>query len=378
MILGSPSGDEVVEMARLEVLSALGTGGGVLEGILSTTVEEDGASVPGALVRLDLLVERGGADVVEEVWFAAVTQGAVSTVWRHPDDPLLPGLRIVADPSSAARLIGVESDRIEVAMVAMRAGRRGMVRISQRDRRWFAKVVPPDELDGVVSRHRHIAQSGAIGVAPVFAVEAEAGIVIFDALGGKTLDTRESWPTAAEVVKLVEHLADIHLPGTLARLVPDPVRAATAILGGRSTNAREHDMAARLAAAPPGERFATVHGDLHPGQVLVDSSGHITGLVDLDEVGIGEPAADLARWLVAARLRHEFAEGPSRAHLAAIADRAMAGSAPERFAALVASLFVTASDTAWRRGATGRHVMGPRILDLAATVLERGVLGALD
>lgn len=42
-----------------------------------------------------------------------------------------------------------------------------------------------------------------------------------------------------------------------------------------------------------GERAVT-HGDLHPGQLLFGDQGQLTGIIDWDELRIGDPAMDLA------------------------------------------------------------------------------------
>jgi Ser/Thr protein kinase RdoA (MazF antagonist) len=43
--------------------------------------------------------------------------------------------------------------------------------------------------------------------------------------------------------------------------------------------------------------IATVHGDLHDGQLAVDAQGRITGMLDVDAVGPGERVDDLANLL---------------------------------------------------------------------------------
>jgi aminoglycoside phosphotransferase (APT) family kinase protein len=63
----------------------------------------------------------------------------------------------------------------------------------------------------------------------------------------------------------------------------------------------DHEERIRRLARPlrelPSERPAVVHGDYYDSQLLVDDAGAITGLLDLDGVGWGNPADDLASML---------------------------------------------------------------------------------
>ena len=43
----------------------------------------------------------------------------------------------------------------------------------------------------------------------------------------------------------------------------------------------------------PSSDYRVVHGDLHSGQVLFDEAHNISGIIDWDELGIGDPAFDL-------------------------------------------------------------------------------------
>ena len=58
----------------------------------------------------------------------------------------------------------------------------------------------------------------------------------------------------------------------------------------------------RLRVDDPGDPMAigagrVVHGDLHDAQVMVDHDGRVTGLLDLDDVGVGAAADDLGNLL---------------------------------------------------------------------------------
>nr|WP_306908153.1 phosphotransferase [Arthrobacter sp. B3I9] len=51
-----------------------------------------------------------------------------------------------------------------------------------------------------------------------------------------------------------------------------------------------------------------IHGDLHPGNILRADDGALAGVIDLGDVGAGDPAVDLAvGWLMFdAGTRHRF------------------------------------------------------------------------
>ncbi|MDR6415332.1 aminoglycoside phosphotransferase family protein [Pseudarthrobacter sulfonivorans] len=69
--------------------------------------------------------------------------------------------------------------------------------------------------------------------------------------------------------------------------------------------------AAKAWAGPP----TMLHGDLHPGNILLADDGSLAGIIDFGDVGAGDPAVDLAvAWLMFdAAARHRFIEsfGPA-------------------------------------------------------------------
>jgi aminoglycoside phosphotransferase (APT) family kinase protein len=69
--------------------------------------------------------------------------------------------------------------------------------------------------------------------------------------------------------------------------------------------------AARAWDGPP----MMLHGDLHPGNILLAADGSLAGVIDFGDVGAGDPAVDLAvGWLMfdaGARHRFKSAFGPA-------------------------------------------------------------------
>jgi hypothetical protein len=62
-----------------------------------------------------------------------------------------------------------------------------------------------------------------------------------------------------------------------------------------------------IEAAPPGEH--TIHGDLHLGQMIVDSQGEVW-LLDLDDMAIGHAEADLGNFSAHLATRQRDVEAP--------------------------------------------------------------------
>jgi aminoglycoside phosphotransferase (APT) family kinase protein len=96
------------------------------------------------------------------------------------------------------------------------------------------------------------------------------------------------------------------IPAEAARLAELPVKpldeerasyarsieATRAALG--ASDAAVARWQAWLASASWPEHLALVHGDLHPGHLLIDERGALTGILDWTEGHLGDPSTDLA------------------------------------------------------------------------------------
>lgn len=105
------------------------------------------------------------------------------------------------------------------------------------------------------------------------------------------------------------------LAGALGALhVPAPDDAPSNPVRGRELSTRDDAIRPRLdaftdrpalrrvwdegLAAPRSDEHVWVHGDLHPGNVLVDA-GRLAALIDFGDVTVGDPAYDLASsWML--------------------------------------------------------------------------------
>jgi aminoglycoside phosphotransferase len=242
-------------------------------------------------------------------------------VWRWPFDPVLPALEEAVTPSRLGRrLAGIIGDPLRLEVVAYRPTERAVVRVEADDgRRLYVKVVRPAIAADLVEHHRRLLDAG-LPVPEVVADDAGTGLIVMAELTGPTLrDLLKSrtrpWPAPAEFLDLSRRLAGAVLPS--AR----PVRSRTADAAAHAAMlatvlpeqaARLTNLSATFGALQPesdARPRAIIHGDLHEGQIVVDESGLVRGLLDIDDVGPGDPLDDLATSLAHLRFRASTTAG---------------------------------------------------------------------
>ncbi len=229
-------------------------------------------------------------------------------VWRWPFDPVLTDLSTMVTPSLAeAPLRTLLGGLPELEVVAYRPAERAVVRARGPEREVYVKVVPPSTTTALVDRHEHLAAGGV----PVPSVlEAGDGWIALEALHGTTLRDRlksgdRALPTGDQYRALLEALAHVTIPGAAAvRSRINDARHHAAMLATvvPEKTPQLDDIVDRLATecAPTGD--ATVHGDLHEAQLIVDDN-EVTGLIDIDDAGQGNPLDDIGTFLAHLRFR---------------------------------------------------------------------------
>ena len=300
---------------------------------------------------------RGGA-LPGTIPVVADDEGLVASVWRWPFDPLVVGLTDAVTPGRTDDLVaGIVGACTAVEVVAYRPTERAVVRLTGGDGRVaYLKVLPPAQLPALVERHRRLHDAG-LPVPEVLAVDADRGIAVLRALPGTTLrerikDDLPGWPAADAITDLVGriHRTD---PGGLgtragriadatghAQLVATVVPALVPALDALTARFADED---GVVAARSG---AVVHGDLHEGQLVVDPTGAVTGLLDVDDVAGGDPVDDLATLIGHLRFRARSADpsatgsGRLLAHLRALHDHAAARVGREAIDVAVAAVLV--------------------------------------
>ena len=194
---------------------------------------------------------------------AVSTEVGEMGVWRHPNDPALPGLRTAVTPgglTSTLNSIAPTVDSQIVEMITLQPLQRATVRVGRPDDVVYVKVVPLWRVERVADNHRR-ARAGGVLAPEVLHVDPALGLVVLSALPGRTF---------------AEHLEE-GLPAPTADEIWNAIAAISDTV--------------------------ITHGDLHDRQILLDDHGHITGLVDFDDAGEGEPIDDLARLIAHVQMR---------------------------------------------------------------------------
>jgi hypothetical protein len=287
-------------------------------------------------------------------------------LWLFPRDPYLPGLAAAVDRRAAGTLLAElglgPGSLASVRTRAYRPTRRAVVELrpaTGEEPAAYRKVMGGRNAHRVRDRALALADvhrvlSATLPVPPVLHHDPECGVVTLGRLPGDTLRSRLrgglTLPPASDVADLLNALKTSPDAGADG----DPARYADVRRHVITLAALLPDRAAELAqlqscVGEVGGPLGLLHGDLHDGQLLVESD-RITGLLDLDGVGRGPIALDVGRLLA----NIEVAEGhsPDGARVAPGYARAVEAAtrhlAPE-------SEVAKAAAAAWIGLATGPH-----------------------
>ncbi|MDR1807790.1 MAG: phosphotransferase [Propionibacteriaceae bacterium] len=228
--------------------------------------------------------------------------------WVYPDDPDLPGLRRAATPSAMAALLrdaGVAplatGADLQVELIGYRPRRRAVLRVRTRDhsRTVYVKVLRANQFEAVLHRHR-ILSAGGVPSPRVLATTDDRLLVIAETpgvplaravfgaappvSGEQIVDLLDSMPAAvAELERRPPWASSVrHYAGVVEAALPDLSRRLARL---------SHRIDQGLAPLPLGDE--PTHGDFYEAQVFVDR-GRISGLIDVDTIGPGRRADDLA------------------------------------------------------------------------------------
>jgi hypothetical protein len=246
-------------------------------------------------------------------------------VWAFPYDPSLPGLPAAAHAPLVRRRLSPSPESVVVEPLRYRPRRRAVLRYRVGDEASrppaagagqdlvFAKVLPPARADAALAAARVLraGPSGRLRLAlPIGRIGK--GVLLVRPVEGRCLRTlllqANRLPPPERIARLPEDLSEAAGPefpppadGTAAgssrrrAQLLSAQRAAdvvTRLLPALSTAAgRLVESLAPITGEAVDERI--VHGDLYESQVLVGDDESL-GLVDLDDVGPGDPALDAA------------------------------------------------------------------------------------
>jgi AraC-like DNA-binding protein len=238
-------------------------------------------------------------------------------LWAYPYDPSLAGLPDAAwGPWVRGASGAAKPAALSVQPLRYRPRRRAVFRyralhLGRRGRRWetsFGKVLPGDKAERLVGTAP--ALEAARRAVPLALPAARAGpdVLVFPPLAGRSLRDvlvqGGSLPSPARVAGLPAALdaavtragaeisaerpasIDLAVPGAdlIAGLVPSAGDDARRVVDAVREGSEDRDVAPSI-----------VHGDLYEAQVFV-GRGFNLGLIDLDDLGRGDPALDAANF----------------------------------------------------------------------------------
>ncbi|HEX2103546.1 MAG TPA: phosphotransferase [Solirubrobacteraceae bacterium] len=237
--------------------------------------------------------------------------------WTFPNDRKIGSLRALAPSTeTASRLLGRPVARTVLAAYAPEKSATAACLDGSGTPIAYAKVFASAE-EAAASRRAHEALYGEIGsihsavrVPAVLAWSPDERMLVVEAMRGRRIDTLFGPDLVHAMRRFGAALACLHsvpVPGGLpafGRLDPARQRAAADTIGRTRPDvaAAAERLAGDLAAeAPRGEAPVCLHGDVHLKNGLID--GRRVALIDLDQAGLGQAAADLASVLASLRYR---------------------------------------------------------------------------
>jgi aminoglycoside phosphotransferase len=237
-----------------------------------------------------------------------IDNGTVA-VWIYPNDPDLPSLASLVDASSATTVLGslgIGAAASSTAVIAYRPGKRAVVRVNSETEHLYLKVLEPAKAAAIAERHQLFSSSGL--PVPRLLGWSRDGLVALSELPG--VEAHSALPRIGDHDKFIDSIEKLS-----ARIAEVPaINMARASLSKRAdwyvarlterlperteeiaeTGRRIDRLRAKGNAFPSTP--VTIHGDLHLGQLFVDSDdpASITGVLDIDTAGSGDPADDAA------------------------------------------------------------------------------------
>ncbi|WP_188897259.1 phosphotransferase [Microlunatus endophyticus] len=232
-------------------------------------------------------------------------------VWLYPDDPDLPGLHRAAFPERFAALftelgiVGrpVRTDQVRLELIGYRPRRRAVIKAVVESQYgpevFFVKALREQSFASILGRHRLLLDAGL--PAPLIAAATPDFLLVLRELPGRPLALAlfdDVPPTRAEdLIAVLDAMPpqvaglDRHRPWTdavdqYATMVSTALPEAEPMLTAMVNHIRSG-----LAGIPLGNE--PTHGDFYEAQVFV-SSGRVSGILDIDTIGPGRRADDLA------------------------------------------------------------------------------------
>lgn len=255
-------------------------------------------------------------------------------IWLHPADPRLPALAPASFPDAAATLMGRMGVRLDQRpeLLVYRPGKRAMFRMRAGDRETYLKIVRPESSASIVQLQEAL-RAGGVPV-PQITGWSELGIVLTETAAGVPLTSRLAELDPEALLDSIEALrasmgavdtgrearaslaarqdwylaridAALARSRTLAAELPPKVQPDAGAVQAADAAALAAPLATvtRMVTGVDASALTiddgvrrTVHGDLHVGQLFVaeDDASRVSGVIDIDTCGWGDPADDEA------------------------------------------------------------------------------------
>jgi hypothetical protein len=331
-------------------------------------------------VGLEGWVLRAAADLPSGTKVLEGPDGPVAA-WRVRDDPSLVGLRAALDAQSVLALLGdlgVPSDGLEITLLAYRPRRRAVVVARTPTHELFLKCVPPETSDALHRRHTACSAAG-VPVPRAIGYDPSLGLLVLTPVAGESarsllLRDDPALPPPEQLTALLEAFGAAELDEP-AR---SPVRQAAGHAALLRTllpaeAVRVDDLLGRVQEAQDGPP-QVVHGDFYDDQVLV-RDGAVTGVVDVDGAGLGQPADDAGNLLAHLLLLRELLPASSLVHTwqPAVADAVRAAHDPSDLGRRTAAALLGLATWPHSQHHAGWQEQTVRILDLVQEALPARV-----
>ncbi len=225
-------------------------------------------------------------------------------LWLYPNDPWLPGLASAASAANIAKLVTdfggrqVSPADVKFKTVAYRPRKRAVIQAQGEDWMLYVKVLRPSRVKALHDRHTMLFDAGL--PVPQSLGWTDNGVLVLEPLIGPTMRTAFEeglpLPSGQDILDLLAKFpADaMKFPSrtswtsgartygeTVAQVLPDSAEWVLSMV----------DEIIAAVGDLPNDR--PVHGDLYDAQLIL-GDGKIIGLLDVDSVGPGRLADDLA------------------------------------------------------------------------------------
>ena len=282
---------------------------------------------PGVQALVGYAVEwQRGRWIVEDQFVVELRAGKPTRLFKYPEDPYLPGLRLAASPVDAHELLtksvrAFSPDRLRVEAVRYRPATRAVLRHIASWRRastgnvtLFARVMPPRRVERLLAA-AELAEHSGFDVPRIVGCWAEGGVVWMPKVPGDTVRTCIRKGTPPDPERILGGLAKLWS----ARVEPDQGHPFD-LVGRFQTTERllthllQREEACRLLQqvtsilGPFSESWQSsglAHNDFYDDQMLLTPEGHLV-LVDFEEIGPGDPLLDVGKLLAHLRRTARF------------------------------------------------------------------------